>query len=59
MTVKELIDQLSSMAPEKEVFLAIYLPGDSGDQDHFRAVGAVGAVEYEDKDGGHVQIKGY
>lgn len=55
MTVKELIDQLSNMAPEKEVFLSIYLPGDWGDSESY---GSLFAKEYEDRDGGFVQIKG-
>ena len=54
MKVRELIEQLSSMNPEVDVFLAIYLPGDSGDQDHYEAICA---IEYDGK-APHVQIKG-
>jgi hypothetical protein len=54
MKVKDLMEQLSKMNPEYEVYLSIYHPDDSGDQDHYDSLCA---VEYDGKDG-HVQIKG-
>jgi hypothetical protein len=56
MKVKDLIEQLSTMNPEVDVFLAIYEPGDSGDQNHYQADIA---VEYDDPAAPHVQIKGW
>lgn len=55
MKVKDLIQQLLAMNPNGDVWLSIYEPNDSGDQDHY-VVSCV--VEYHDKDGSHVQIKG-
>jgi hypothetical protein len=57
MKVKELIQQLSSMNPENSVFLAIYHPDDSGNQDHYTAIDV---VEYNScaPEERHVQIKG-
>lgn len=60
MTVKELMDQLSAMAPNIEVFLAISQPNDdSGDEDHYMTHVA---LEYPGShfhgDLPHVQIKG-
>ena len=55
MKVKELIEQLNTMSPEGDVFLAIYEANDSGNQDHYSAFDV---VQYVDKDGVHVQIKG-
>ena len=58
MKVKELVEQLSKMNPEVDVYLAIYTPDDSGDQDHYLAQVA---IEYDDsryRNENHVQIKG-
>jgi hypothetical protein len=56
MKVKELVEQLARANQEFEVYIAVYLPGDTGYQDIYTPDLV---VEYSHKNNQSVQIKAY